>query len=354
MNERRIGLPHPSTVKCADMLQKKWDTAGNQPLPPGQGGRATPESVGIKDPGDGIRLIFIGDHGGIEDPAPQKAVAAALAEETVGSNPPAAIVSVGDAVYFYGDPGQYMPQFWQPYSVVKCPIVGVPGNHDGDPTDNLPGAGIVTWMANWCDPQGPRLPQGDPQGEFGRDTQTQPYCYWTLSLKAVTLIGLYSNVASGGMLDATQIAWLTGELKAAASGVPVIIYLHHPPYSVDAYHGGSVGMGADLDGCFEAAGRWADLVIAGHIHDQQSFLRARSGGSTRYLVVGNSGYHNLHAIAGDYTPGMQLQGGIFCEYAYADSYGYLKLTASGGKLAGEFVQVALDGTVTRNAYAFTQ
>jgi hypothetical protein len=334
------------------MLQKRWDTAGNQPLPSGQGGRATPESVGIKDPGDGISFLVIGDHGGVEDPNPQKAVAAAMAAELTGPNPPSFILSVGDAVYFDGDPAQYMPQFWQPYAQVPLPIVGVPGNHDGDPTDGVPGAGIASWMANWCDPEGPRSPLGDPHDEFGRDTQTQPYCYWTLNLKSATLIGLYSNVASGGYLDATQIAWLTGELKAAAADLPLIVYLHHPPYSIDAFHGGSATMGATLDGCFEAAGRWPTAVIAGHIHDLQSMVRSVAGQQVRYIVSGAGGYHNLHSIAGDYTPGMQLQGGVTVEYAYADSWGFLKLTASGGKLAGEFVQVALDGTVTHNANTF--
>ena len=345
--ERRVGFPHPSQVKAADMLQvTQYDTAPNQPLPePYTPGRATPESVGIKDPGDGVSLILIGDHGGIEDPSPQKAVASALLAELQSPKPPSAIVSCGDIVYFNGDPLQYAPQFYQPYMGLQVPIVGVPGNHDGDPTDGVTGAGIGTFMANFC-AKSPASPPGDPHDEYGRDVQTQPSHDWTLNLKAVTLIGVWSNVKSGGNLYSNQLAWLTTELRDADPDIPVVVYLHHPPYSVDVYNGGSKLMGSLLDGCFETSGRWPDLVAAGHIHDQQMIVRERPGGTTRYIVIGNSGYHNTHAIAGDYAPGMQLQGGVTVPYAWADGWGYLRLNAGQGKLSGQFVQVALDGTVT--------
>jgi hypothetical protein len=354
MTERRFGYAHPSTVRCADQLQAQvgYDTAPNQPLPePRTPAVVTPDSVGIKD-ADGLSFILLGDCGPIEDVNPQKAVAAAV-EAAIEADPSIAFVCIaGDVCYFNGDPNQYMPQFWQAWAKVNVPFLSWPGNHDGDPTDGVPGAGIASWMQNWCDPDGPQLPQGDPEGEFNRDTQTLPYCYWAVQFKSFLLIGLYSNVASGGYLDAEQQAWLTATLKAAPD-CPIFVGLHHPPYSVDAYSGGCAAMGVALDSCFGAAGRWPTAVLSGHIHDYQRFTRQVSPIAVTYVVSGNGGYHNLHAIAGDYEPGMTAGYEVVVDYADADQWGFVKFTIKGGQVLGTYTKVPLSGPVTNNADGFT-
>ena len=350
---RRVGLPHRSTVKCADQLQQSfgYDTSGVQPLPePYTPGVATPESLGIVDSGDGISWLMIGDSGGVTNPEPQLAVAAAMEAELRGPNPPAFAAHVGDLDYYSGQPAGWVPQFLEPYAHFQRPIIGTAGNHEDDPTAAPPGSGIGTFMAMFCTPT-PQPPPYDPQMEYGRHTQTQPSHDFALALKAATLIGVWSNVKSGGHLFQNQIDWLTGQLKAAAPDVPVLVYMHHPCYSVDAMSGGSAKMRSALDAIFEAS-RWPDMVVAGHIHDAQAMVRLRPGGATRYLVTGNGGYRNLHDIAGDYVPGMQLPGGITVDYADASQWGYLKLTANSGEFHGEFVKVAIDGTVTHKAYVF--
>ena len=189
-----------------------------------------------------------------------------------------------------------------------------------------------------CTPK-PEIPPADPQLEYGRHTQTEPWCDWTLELKAATIVGVYTNVPSGGHLEQAQIDWLGAELKAARADVPVIVTMHHPPYSVDAHHGGSQTMGTALDSAFNSSGRWPDLVLAGHVHDFQSFTRKTPGKTLRYLVIGNSGYHNLHQLAHDAKPGMDLGGGVALEYGDASEYGFLALTVAGGKISGEYVGV---------------
>ena len=39
----------------------------------------------------------------------------------------------------------------------------------------------------------------------------QPNVYWTLEATFATIIGLYTNVPEGGMLDQDQIDWLQKE-----------------------------------------------------------------------------------------------------------------------------------------------
>jgi hypothetical protein len=135
------------------------------------------------------------------------------------------VYSVGDIVYFYGEWWEYPHQFYEPYAHVPAPIVGIPGNHDGDIRgENTERDPLDGFMENFCDST-PSIPPTDAEFEFGRHTQTQPYCDWTLDLKAVRIVGLYSNVVPGGHFEDSQTEWLTAELAAAPAGKPLIVAL---------------------------------------------------------------------------------------------------------------------------------
>ena len=326
---RRVGIG-PTTA--AQQLQKSWPaTAPTQPLPAGQGGRAKAADLGVKE-NKPLTFFVVGDHGGINDPTPQNAVTLAIEAQT----PPAFLYSVGDVVYFNADRAQWTPQFYEAYAHLAVPFLSIPGNHDGDTTDDPSRKPLDTWMANFCAAQ-PVLPPGNE--EYGRDVQTQPYCDWTLQCDAVTIVGLYSNVPSGGRLEQSQIDWLTTELEHADPALPLIVTLHHPPLSVDAHHGGSQNMGTALDAAFTASGRLPQLVISGHVHDYQRFTRSDLAQPIRYLVIGNSGYHNLHKLAPGSNPGEQLAPGVTFEYGDDSEYGFLKLTVDGSTISGEYVGV---------------
>jgi hypothetical protein len=354
---RTFGLPRE--VKAADQLQKSVPTVGVQPLPPGLPGRATAQQVGIAET-DPLTFFVIGDHGGIKSPGPQNAVSYAMQKH--GGPAPAFVYSVGDWVYFGGDEGGWDSQVYEAYAHLNVPLVGIPGNHDdqygGDPPYSASRGPLDAWMANMCTPK-PEVPPADPQFEYGRHTQTEPWCDWTLELKAATIVGVYSNVPSGGHLEQSQIDWLSGELKNAPPDRPLIVALHHPAYSVDAHHGGSQKMGEALDTAFNGSGRWPDLVLTGHVHDFQHFTRQAQNKSVPYIVIGNSGYHNLHQLASDAKAGMDMGGGVKFEYGDASEYGYLALTVSGDKVAGEYVGVkpgtmpdGSDAHITPKKYEF--
>lgn len=350
---RRVGKPLPRDVKAADVFPGPmggYDDAGNQPLPvPYTPAVVTPDKVGITDPGESLTFLFCADWGGIEDPIPQKAVVAAMTERLPG---PAFLYVGGDTVYFNGDPAQWPLQWYQPLTHFPIPVVSIPGNHDGDPTDGVPGAGILSFMANMCTAS-PTLPPCDPHDEFGRDTQTQPSHDWGLALEAVTILGVWTNVASGGHLEPQQISWLTDATQHAPTDRPLILIEHHPPYSISADGGSSPKLNAVFDGVWQAAGRWPELILSGHVHDYQRFTRERADGSTSYVVCGGGGYHHLHSIAGDYEPGMDLGSGITCDFADGTHYGYLAVTVTSGRIQGEYVQVTRDGQVTRGADSFS-
>lgn len=325
-----------STVSAAEQLQKSHPRhhAKVQPLPEGLPGRAEAKDVGIADPGDEVSFYVIGDHGGVKAAGPQNAVSYAI-QRQLGERD-AFVYSVGDIVYFYGERWEYPHQFYEPYAHVPLPIIGIPGNHDGDirgeHTERKPLDGFIE---NFCAPE-PTIPPTDPELEFGRHTQTQPYCDWTLILEAVTIVGIYSNVVPGGHFEESQSEWLSAELGAAATDRPLIVAVHHPPYSVDSMHGGSAYLGEVLDNAFEESGRTPELVLCGHVHDYQRFSRRWGEKTIAYVVVGNSGYHNLHQLAKDATPGEEVANGVSFEYGDAKEYGFLKLTIGAGKIAGSY------------------
>lgn len=346
---RRVGLP--LQVSAADQLQhSRHPTAGVQPLPEGEGGRANGGAVGISDSRP-ITFMVIGDHGGVKDPDPQNAVSNAMQARAQQEPKPAFVYTVGDVVYFNGDAVEYTPQFYEAYGHLALPIVGIPGNHDGDTTDDPSRQPLDTFMANFCAPA-PELPPGNE--EYNRDVETQPYCDWTLELGAATIIGIYTNVPPGGHLEPSQTDWLTGELQAAPADKPLIVTCHHPPYSIDQMHGGSQVIGAALDGAFSSAHRTPDLVLSGHVHDYQRFTRTMDGGRPlTYVVIGNSGYHNLHRLAQDAQEGQEVSSGVTFEFGDDQGWGYLELTIDGMAISGAYNAVTKTGEVTPNADTFT-
>jgi acid phosphatase type 7 len=353
--DRATGM---GSVTAAEQLQISHPHGTIQPLPEGSPGRAKAADVGIKDSASSS-FFAIGDSGGVKAPGPQNAVSYAMQKAPAPS--PAFVYTVGDIVYFYGEEEEYPHQFYEAYAHVKHPIVGHPGNHDGDhdPLKPPPPKPLAGFMANFC-AKTPAIPACDPHFEFGRHTQTQPYCDWTLLLEAVTIVGLYSNVPSGGHLEKSQLEWLTKELAEAPKDRPLIVSLHHPPYSVDSHHGGSKKMGDLLDGAFAAAARAPEMVMSGHVHDYQRFSRTYGGKKITYLVIGNSGYHNLHRFAKDAKAGEEIESGVTFEYGEDRKYGFVRLTVSGGKISGEFTGVrpgtmpdGSDATVTPAEDTFT-
>lgn len=356
---RRVGLP--AGVTARGQLQRSYPPERSAALPtPYTAANVPPGDVGV-DPA-ARKFIVLGDHGGVKAPGPQLAVAAAMRQAVAADPTIAFVLSLGDVVYFNGDPSEYMPQFWEPYAHLPVPFIAIPGNHDGDGTDGVPGSGISSFMANWCTAT-PQPPAGDPHLEFGRHTQTQPSHDWAVELDAVTIIGLWSNVPSGGHLEPVQQQFLVEQLKAAPVDRPLLVCVHHPPFSIDAHHGGCQHMSDLIDGAVASAGsRWPTMVLAGHVHDCQRFTRTVAGGvEVTYLVSGNGGYHNLHAIAGDYRPGMGVAAGVVVDYADASAYGFWMFDVSGGTVSGSYTQVrpgvmpdGSDATVTPDAYKFSR
>ncbi len=260
-----------------------------------------PDAVSAMTRAGGMVLHMVGDTGGVKDPTPQMLVASGLESDAAISSPsgkPAFFYHLGDVIYFDGQASEYYGQFYAPYEHYPNPIIAIPGNHDGDVFDNgkrvNPEPSLAPFMRNFCAAK-PGVHTGEA-GDADRTAGIQPNCYFTLNTPYATFVGLYTNVPEGGVVQPEQQDWFNGECRAADPDKPLIVALHHPPYSLDAYHSGSQAMLAVLAAGQAASGRAPDLVFAAHVHNYQRFTVTRDGRATPFIVSGNGGYHNLHKM----------------------------------------------------------
>jgi Icc-related predicted phosphoesterase len=288
-----------------------------------------------------------GDMGGIKFGVSQQLVAKGMEQDidpsANASKNPAFLYIVGDCVYYNGQISEYYAQFYQPYEFYPRPIFAVPGNHDGE---NLPADHTLDgFVRNFCAALPVKMPESQ---DSNRTAMTQPNVYWTLTTPLANFVGLYSNVPAGGEIDATQAAWLAQELKALPASVPIIVTLHHPPYSADDHHSGSTAMKGVIEKAAAAAGRHPDMVLAGHVHDYQRLTKAvAGGGQIPYIVAGAGGYYNLHTIMKvngqtmippvtfSDASGEQITLEKFCD----DHHGFLRLEITDKLITGRYYTV---------------
>ncbi|MGC9270057.1 metallophosphoesterase family protein [Acidiphilium sp.] len=323
--------------------------SGFQPLPPPTGAAPyrldlasiIPDQVAAMRSSGGMCMHLIADTGGVLDPTPQELVAAGMITDaaiagTYGK--PAFAYHCGDVIYFDGQASRYYAQFYLPYEFYPLPILGIPGNHDGDIYDNgvvvdtVPS--LTAFVNNFCAATaGTHTPEAM---DIPRTAMTQPNVYFTLDTPFATFIGLYTNVPEGGEVQQDQRDWFAGELKAAAPDKPIIVAMHHPIHSLDAFHSGSATMAAVLAEAEAAAGVSAHMVFAGHVHNYQRFTETDAAGNQKpFIVAGFGGYHNLHRMArvngqdivAPFTPPDEPN--VTLEAFVDDRFGFLRLDIDG-------------------------
>ena len=234
------------------------------------------------------KLVFhaMGCSGDPQHPAPQDAIATAMAEQLKQNDPPSFLYHLGDIAYKleeedenhkdecadpvtadeHGGGGQgaveldqpqlYDREFYAAYRGYDRRIFAVPGNHDGkyklDKDSGklkLKQSSMWHFLVNFCAPTAQASP--DDSQSSGRPTMVQPYPYWLLDTPVAYIIGLYANVSNGGNLDdpasqnpsdGPQFRWLVNRLKMVkhrnehrkTNGLlpkAVLLAMHYPPYS---------------------------------------------------------------------------------------------------------------------------
>lgn len=285
---------------------------------------------------------IVGDTGGVQDGEFQSNVAQQMTDAlSTGTGPkPQFCYHVGDVVYFTGQKEEYYAQFYEPYAHYEIPIFAIPGNHDGEVDD--PSA--QTSLDGWAEYFMQAHPDVDPISKDAPRVQLNlPNVYWTLVTPVATFIGMYTNVPEHGSIDSTQQQWLTNEFATAPTDRALILTLHHPIYSFDVFHSGSSKMADALENAIRDTGRVPNLVVSGHVHDYQRIEQTIAPGSpTPFIVTGNGGYHNLHAVHTEVGQKAQDTGATL-KYASDKCWGYITLTVDKDNISGVTTEVDRQG-----------
>lgn len=259
---------------------------------------------------------------------------------------------LGDVVYNFGEEQYYYDQFYEPFRNYNAPIFAVPGNHDGT-VYNAKMVSLAPFRQNFC----AKTPATAPNASgHARTTMNQPGVYFTLDAPFVSIIGLWTNVLEGpgvispetkpgtnkpaypGM-NMLQKNFLISELeRLKTKGVAVILALHHPPFSGDPVHGGTLGLSNDLDDAFTQAGFTPHAILSGHAHLYQRFTRNVNGISIPYVICGCSGYNAKASGAAPPTGTTETlaPGDTISLNQYIVAYGYLKLMANSTTLGIQY------------------
>jgi hypothetical protein len=307
-------------------------------------------------------IVFhcLGDSGGVKEPAHQFAVADAMTADLSNNKGgrPSFLFHLGDVVYYFGQEVYYFDQYYDPYRDYNAPIFAIPGNHDGVmfPKETAKYSLEPFWN-NFCTKTPAHLL--DAQG-CARTTMTQPGAYFTLDAPFVKIIGLYSNTSElvgtlrGPGNDTKQINFLTSQLQAAVAQRKqgdlraLVIAVHHPPFTGSTDHFPSAAMLTDIDAACKQAGIMPDLVLSGHAHLYERYIRTVSGREIPYTVAGNGGYYDLSSMKTGKNgaapkpgaKGTDGQGNPLVLMAYAEStFGFLRIAVDAKSISLEAIGV---------------
>jgi acid phosphatase type 7 len=325
-----------------------------------QGPGAPPYRASLADLAGGLpagldkKMVFhiCGDTGGVKNPDAQQRVADAMEADAqnTANGTVAFFYHLGDVVYYNGLTSEYYPQFYSPYDHYPAPIMGIPGNHDGDPMfqsgDDQPvEPSLFGWTRNFCSADGAITAEA---GDSPRYAIKQPNPFWTLETPLANFVGLYTNVPEGGEVKDDQKTWLVGELKNAARdrSKALFLCLHHPVYSADTFHSGSPAMKDLLDAAVQESGAHPDIVFTAHVHNYQRFTRTRGEEQFTYIVAGAGGYWRLHTMAefmgAKVTPPFRQQDDpeVTLENYVDDTHGFMRVEIEGDVITARYITVA--------------
>jgi hypothetical protein len=262
---------------------------------------------------------------------------------------PAFFYHLGDVVYFAGDIDKYGDNFYETYKDYPSFIVAISGNHDCQPDDPQDGPVDPTkvpfdgWVQNFMGTNPAQL--GSGKTDSARTTMDLPNVYWTFVTPFATFIGLCSNVGeTEGEFHPDQVAWFQGELRAADPNLALIVTVHHPLFSGDGEHSGSSAVETMLKSSFQAARRYPDLILSGHVHNYQRFTNVLDSpeGTLQIpcVVAGAGGYTKLGKLTkidGAYpTVPLPVDNTLTLEQYDHDNFGFLRLELSKTQILGTY------------------
>lgn len=292
--------------------------------------------------GSGFMFHIAGCAGDPINSGPGLAVASGMAAQITdsGKGPavaPSFLYHLGDITYSEKGhdvtPEMWNTQFYKQYAGyaqehTPLPIFAIAGNHDGKTGSTTAASQITHFLQNMCGTAGKVSP--DNTADPARMETAQPYVYFRLDTPLAYIIGLYTNVSNGGVLDdpqhgpfkkGPQYQWLVEQLtfcrKHKAAGQAVLLALHYPPYNgaVDFAQRGNPTFGNDnaypdavpvamvLEAAYQDSGQIPDAVFSAHAHLYQRMTvsyaddKGKAVRQVPHFVVGCGGHSPIELMA---------------------------------------------------------
>ena len=286
------------------------------------------------------KLVFqvTGDTGSEQEPNIRTAVAKAMEREFVTSSlddRPKFLYLLGNIVFYYGEASNYYSQFYQPFADYPAPILAIPGNHDADvPSSDYSIQSLDAYMRNFASHNPVSSP--DARGDK-RQTMTEPNSYWTLLTPFATIIGLYTNVPAGGLIDDDQKAWLESEMENAPKDKALILSMHHSPMSFAQGVRGSAQLASLLNDAVNKSRRIPNAILSAGAFNYQRIDAPSPVGKIPFLNVGSGGYFKLHVI-GAQAGATDPQRGASLTASDDEDHGFLTFEIDNQTIKGRFTK----------------
>lgn len=218
-----------------------------------------------------IRIAAFGDCGR-NDNSFQSTTLSAY-QNFVGSNPAEVLLLLGDNAYDNGLDNEYQTKYFDVYSsniLKNHQLFPAPGNHDYANNTSRQADHLIPYYSIFTNPT-----NGESGGVASGTEAYYSYDWGNIHFLSLDSYGK-ENAGVTRLYDTTgaQAVWVKQDL--AANTKPwVIVYWHHPPYTMGSHNSDTetelISMRQNFISILERSG--VDLIICGHSHDyERSYL----------------------------------------------------------------------------------
>lgn len=254
----------------------------------------------------------------------------------LGSNYMNSWILLGDNAYNTGTDAEYQAEFFNIYKdrlLKQNPLFPAPGNHDYGNSQSSPSVGnhiLAPYYQNFTMPT---------LGESG-GVPSNSEAFYSFDIGNIHFLSLDSygkeDNATTRLYDTAgaQVTWIKQDLAANTNKGWVVVYWHHPPYTMGSHNSDAetelVNIREKFIGILERYG--VDLILCGHSHDYErsKLMKGNYGAEASF----DAPTHNLSQSSGLYDGTPES-----CPYIKDSATNYqgtvYVVSGSAGQLEGE-------------------
>lgn len=243
-------------------------------------------------------------------------------EKYLGKDLLNAWILLGDNAYSFGRDMEYQTHFFNIYKdnlLKKSPLFPAPGNHDyqDEPyaSEIAQRSGEIAYYQNFS------MPSKGESGGLPSSTSAF-YSYDIGNIHFLSLDSHGSQESGKRLFDTTgaEVAWVKQDLEANKNKGWIVVYWHHPPYSMGSHNSDTESQMVKIRENFvpilERYG--VDLVLCGHSHsyERSKLMQGHYGleatfSAEKHLLSTSSGFYDGSANSCPYIKDQTGKGTIY-------------------------------------------